>query len=46
MARLRNPGSVIKAVKDLRELVVLDQADQDLSHAADAGVVDYESVRV
>jgi hypothetical protein len=36
--------SFVDALKDLRELPGLDQAEQDLGHAVDAGVPDNESV--
>ena len=38
------PWSVIETVKDLRELAVLRQTDQDLDHVADTCVTDDESV--
>ncbi|MEU6602927.1 hypothetical protein [Streptomyces flaveolus] len=37
--------SVVEALKDLRELAVLDQTGEDLGHVADAGIADDKPVR-
>jgi hypothetical protein len=37
--------SVVKTLKDLCELAVLDQTVEDLGHVADAGIADDEPVR-
>lgn len=43
----RGPGlrSFVDALKDVREVAGLDQADEDLGHLADAGVADDEAIR-